>query len=288
MIHLWQGDCLERIERLKESGITVDLTFLDPPFNQGKEYACVEDDLPEEEYWKWMHAICQATYENTTPGGAIYFMQREKNAEATLHTLRETGWVFQNLIIWLKKTSAVPGQRRFGKQFQIITFATKGKPARHFHRLRIDPPKPPNHKIPRENGIFVTDCWDDIREMTSGYLAGDEALRDKEGARLHKQQAPIALLRRILLSSTKPGDWTLDPCSGTGTTAVVADQLGRNCVAIEIDPNNVGIIDNRLKERRAADSICKHRVYYRYTPNLEESWNEQFAAQWYRENKIVH
>ena len=66
MIHLWQGDCLDRIKQLKTSGISVDLTFLDPPFNQGKDYACVDDNLPEEDYWKWMRDLSSAVYDNTT------------------------------------------------------------------------------------------------------------------------------------------------------------------------------------------------------------------------------
>ena len=71
-----------------------------------------------------------------------------------------------------------------------------------FNRLRIDYPLRPGQKQERENGIFVTDVWDDIREMTSGYFAGDEALRDESGERVHKQQSPIALLLRIILSSS--------------------------------------------------------------------------------------
>ena len=80
------------------------------------------------------------------------------------------------------------------RSIPIIAFATKGKTPRVFHRLRIDPPLPADYKHARENGMFVTDVWDDIRELTSGYFVGDEALRDAEGNRLHKQQAPIQLL----------------------------------------------------------------------------------------------
>ena len=46
--------------------------------------------------------------------------------------------------------------------------------------------------------MFVTDVWDDIREMTSGYFAGDEALYDPQGNRAHKQQSPIQLLITFL------------------------------------------------------------------------------------------
>ena len=167
----------------------IDLTFLDPPFNQDKAYKAWDDNMPPAKYWTWMCEVCAKVYALTSDGGAIYFMQREKNTEFVLQCLRDTGWTFQNLIIWKKKTSAVPGLKRFGKHYQVIAFATKGKTPRVFHRLRIDPPLPVGYKHARENGVFVTDVWDDIRELTSGYFAGDEALRDEAGNRLHKQQA---------------------------------------------------------------------------------------------------
>ena len=247
----------------------VDLSFLDPPFNQDKAYNAWNDNLPPEKYWEWMHAICAKVYALTSDGGAIYFMQREKNTEFVLQCLRDTGWTFQNLIIWKKKTSAVPGVKRFGKHYQVIAFATKGKTPRVFHRLRIDPPLPAGYKHARENGMFVTDVWDDIRELTSGYFAGDEALRDADGHRLHKQQTPIQLLLRIILSSTNPGNVVLDPFAGSGTTLVVAEQLGRKSVGIELDSQNVTLIENRLAERRESDDVSRFFKDYACTPDLE-------------------
>jgi hypothetical protein len=120
--------------------------------------------------------------------------------------------------------------------------------------------------------MFVTDVWDDIRELTSGYFAGEEALRYPDGIRVCTQQAPIALLLRILLVSTKVGDWVLDPFAGTGTTLVVAEQLKRHAVGIEIDPKMVEVIRWRLNARRPADSIAPFRHYYRFTPNLDAIW----------------
>jgi len=255
------------------------LTFLDPPFNQGKEYDYFDDTLPEHEYWLMMQTVCARVRELTADGGAIYFMQREKNTEAVLRCLRESDWTLQNLIIWTKRTSAVPNTIRYGKQFQIIAFATKGKRPRVFNRLRIDAPLRPEYKYAREDGLFVTDVWDDIREMTSGYFAGDEALRLPNGERAHKQQSPIALLLRIILSSTLLGDLVLDPFAGTGTTLVVAEQLGRPSVGIEIDPKNVELIQRRLEEQRDADSVLPLREYYRFTPDFERIWKGVSAYQ---------
>ncbi|MDT7605428.1 MAG: hypothetical protein QOF61_3425 [Acidobacteriota bacterium] len=272
-----QADATKSIN-LETLGSEVDLTFLDPPFNQGKDYALHEDNLPDEDYWRMMRQVCADVLKVTSAGGAIYFMQREKNTERVLRTLRETGWTFQNLIIWRKKTSAVPGLNRYGKQYQIIAFATKGKKPRAFHRLRIDPPLQPGYKYERDNGVYLTDVWDDIRELTAGYFAGDEALRNADGARFHKQQAPLALLVRIILSSTKMGDTVFDPFAGTSTTAVAAVQLNRKAVALEIAPENVACIERRIEEIRNADIIQKYYDNYRCTNGIESIWGSAPSA----------
>ena len=267
---LLEGDC---IKYLDEKVITdVNLTFFDPPYLQGKEYRFFDDSQSQTKYWNWIKAIVEGVYEATTYGGAIYFMHREKNAEIILRILRESGWNFQNLIIWKKKTSAVPIETRYSKQYQIIAYAIKGEKPKVFNKVRIDPPSLPWHKYQHENGVYLTDVWDDIRELTSGYFAGDEALRDKQGNRMHVQQTPVALLLRIILSSTLPGDLVFDPTAGTGTALVVAKQLNRKSVGVEIDPTYVELIKKRLKTARPADDISSQYDYYKYTPNLTSIW----------------
>ena len=263
------GNCLESLNHLDKN---IDMTFLDPPFNQQKEYSLHNDNMPEAEYWDMMKSVCKKVYYITNKGGCIYFMQREKNAEFVLKVLRETGWKFQNMIIWRKKTSAVPVAGKYGKQYQILVYATKGEKAKTFNRLRINPELPASYKQQRENGIYVTDVWDDIRELTSGYFAGEEAIRTEKQERFHKQQTSLALLLRLILTSTRPNDTVLDPFAGTGTTLVTATQLHRNSIAIEIDPINVECIEKRIKEIRDADSIHKYYRDYICTENIAEIW----------------
>lgn len=274
---IFSNDCLT-VFRSQVIKTKFDLTFLDPPFNQQKDYAFHNDNMDDEAYWKMMKEVCQHTYDLTNNGGAIYFMQREKNTEFVLRVLRETGWVFQNLIIWKKKTSAVPVSNKYGKQYQVIVYATKGDKAKSFHRLRINPELPANYKSPRENGLFVTDVWDDIRELTSGFFAGAEAIRTDNGERFHKQQAPLALLLRIILTSSKVGDTIFDPFAGTGTTSVVAKQLHRESISIEIDPKNANYIAQRLNNLREADSIQNLYKYYTCTNNLAEIWGGELET----------
>lgn len=273
-----QGDCLEYLDRNPKPVQSVHLTFLDPPYRQGKDYKYFDDNQPEEKYWAWLKQLLTQIYEVTVAGGAIYFMQREKNVEWMMGILKETGWNFQNLILWKKFTSAVPCRFRFGKVYQPIIFATRGSKPRVFNKLRVDYPTRPEHRYARSNGIYLTDLWDDIRELTSGYFAGDEALRDKRSRRIHTQQSPVALLLRIVLTSSLPGDLVFDPLAGSGTTLVVAYQLRRDSIGIEIDPEYVKVINERLESLRSADGVLKHREYYRFTNNLEEIWHVDGAV----------
>jgi len=268
--NILQEDCFKWLFETTERNIH--LSFIDPPFNQGKDYRYFNDSQPDEQYWDWLKEILSLIYKITVNGGVVYFMQREKNTEQVLRILRESGWIYQNLIIWKKKTSAVPSEFRFSKQYQIIAFASKGEKPRVFNKLRIDLPIPRGYKYERENGVYLPDVWDDIRELTSGYFAGDEAIRDNKSKRVHTQQSPVALLLRIILSSTLPGDTILDPFAGTGTTLVVAHQLNRNSIGVEIDPEYCKIIENRLKYPRSADNVLQYYEYYRFTSDLKKIW----------------
>jgi DNA modification methylase len=69
-----------------------------------------------------------------------------------------------------------------------------------------------------------------------------------------------------------PGDIVFDPFAGTGTTLVVAHQLKRNSIGVEIDPEYVKIIKMRLKFRRPADNVLQYYDYYKFTPNLSDIW----------------
>ena len=263
-------DCIKYLKGYDD--VDFNLTFLDPPFNQSKEYRSYDDNISPRKYWGWMSKVCDFVFQKSSQGASIYFMQREKNTKHVLNVLETSGWTFQNLIIWKKKTSAVPSNIRYGKHYQIIAFATKGLKARVFNKIRIDPPllETQNHRRP--NGMFVTDVWDDIRELTSGYFSGDEPLRNEKGERVHKQQSPIHLLTRIIISSTEVGDMVFDPFAGTGTTLVVAKQLKRNSIGLEIDKVNYRLIKKRIENQRNNDDITRLSSYYRFTENLEEIW----------------
>ena len=82
---------------------------------------------------------------------------------------------------------------------------------------------------------------------------GHERLKDAKGDKAHPTQKPEALLHRVILGTTNPGDVVLDPFFGTGTTGAVAKMLGRSYIGIERETEYRAVAERRLKDIRKFD-----------------------------------
>jgi modification methylase len=90
---------------------------------------------------------------------------------------------------------------------------------------------------------------DDLQMRSDWTLAlctGDERVKDDAGAKAHPTQKPEALLHRVILSSSRPGDVILDPFFGVGTTGAVAKRLGRGFIGIEREPRYAALAKSRI------------------------------------------
>ena len=85
-------------------------------------------------------------------------------------------------------------------------------------------------------GKPLSNLWDDISYIT----------RTSQDKRLYPTQKPVKLLERIIAIASDEGDWVLDPVAGSGTTGEAAQNLNRNAVLIDINPESKQIIKNRL------------------------------------------
>jgi modification methylase len=94
------------------------------------------------------------------------------------------------------------------------------------------------------------------KQMRSDWIlpicSGKERLRDADGNKVHPTQKPDALLYRVIMSSTKPGDVILDPFFGSGTTGAMAKQLGRHFIGIEREKAYAKHAARRITETVAA------------------------------------
>jgi modification methylase len=104
---------------------------------------------------------------------------------------------------------------------------------------------------------------DDL-QMRSDWLlpicSGGERVKAEDGSKAHPTQKPEALLYRILLACTKPGDVVLDPFFGTGTTGAVARRLGRRWIGIEREDSYVKVARERIASTLPLDESAMQTV----------------------------
>jgi modification methylase len=84
---------------------------------------------------------------------------------------------------------------------------------------------------------------------------GKERLKNDDGGKLHPTQKPEALLARVMMASTKPGDVVLDPFFGSGTTGAVAKRLGRHFVGIERQDDYIEAASARIAAIEPLDDM---------------------------------
>jgi modification methylase len=146
--------------------------------------------------------------------------------------LQDQGFWILNDIIW-RKANPMPNFRgtRFTNAHETLIWASKGEDARYTFNYR------------------AMKTLNDELQMRSDWLfpicGGPERIK-RNGTKAHPTQKPEALLYRILLACTKPGDVVLDPFFGTGTTGAVAKRLGRNFIGIEREATYVEVAEERI------------------------------------------
>ncbi len=81
-----------------------------------------------------------------------------------------------------------------------------------------------------------------------GLCKGKERLKDENGMKAHPTQKPLKLIQQVLLSASNKGDIVFDPFMGSGTTAIVAEALGRKWSGIERDKKYVALAEKRIED----------------------------------------
>ena len=239
------GDCLAELAKLPSA--SVDMVFADPPYNlqlagdlmrpNNTRVDGVDDAWDKFQNFAAYDSFCQAWLTECRrilkPDGAIWVIGSYHNIFRLGTILQDLGFWIQNDVIW-RKVNPMPNFRgkRYTNAHETLIWAGRDQKARvtfNYESLKAS---------------------NDDLQMRSDWLfpicSGPERLKDDGGRKAHPTQKPEALLHRIILGSTNPGDIVLDPFFGSGTTGAVAKRLGRRFIGIERDKDYARAAQDRI------------------------------------------
>lgn len=230
-----RGDCVAALSRLPAA--SVDLVFADPPYNlqlQGElkrpddsRVDAVDDAWDKfdsfEAYDAFTRAWLLAVRRVLKPTGTLWVIGSYHNIFRVGSLLQDLDFWILNDIVW-RKTNPMPNfrGRRFTNAHETLIWAAR-EPGAKGYTFNYEALKAANEDVQMRSDWLFPIC------------SGHERLKDETGHKVHPTQKPEALLARVILSASKPGDVVLDPFLGSGTTAAVAKRLGRHFVGIERD-----------------------------------------------------
>ncbi len=233
-IRLYLGDVIEVLKELPKESI--DLVFADPPYNLSNDgFTChagrrvsvnkgewdksrgIEEDF--QFHYSWIEA-CKRVLK---PNGTLWISGTYHSIYACGFALQKQGWHLINDICWFKP-NASPNLscRMFTASHETLLWAKKNKKAKHTFNYDL-------MKNGNWNGDFIKKP---NKQMRSVWAINTPKNGEKKYGK-HPTQKPEALLKRIILASSKEGDIVLDPFCGSGTTGVVAIRYKRKFVGID-------------------------------------------------------
>jgi modification methylase len=237
-------DCIAAMRSLPDA--CIDMVFADPPYNlqlggdlfrpEGGRVDAVDNDWDKFDSLATYDAFSRAWLKEAQrilkPNGTLWVIGSYHNIFRVGSVLQDEGFWILNDIIW-RKVNPMPNFRgtRFTNAHETLIWASKGEKAKYTFNYRAM--KTLNDELQMRSDWSFPIC------------GGQERLK-RNGTKAHPTQKPEALLYRILLASTKPGDIVLDPFFGTGTTGAVAKRLGRHFIGIEREPNYVEVAQERI------------------------------------------
>lgn len=257
-----QGDCRKRLMEIEDN--SVDVIFADPPYFlsnggisvQSGRQVCVDkgdwDKGGTAEYiYEFNHQWLSACRPKLKDNGSIWISGTHHNIHIVMRCLQELGYKVLNTITW-QKTDPPPNLscRYFNFSTELIIWARKWE--KKPHKFNYETMKQLN------GGRQMTDVW---RIPAVG-------LWEKEQGK-HPTQKPLRLLYRIILASTDEGDTILDPFSGSGTTGIAANLLGRNYIGIEQDKQFCELSFRR--RHNLDDEIIRKKLYDKMRSSPDET-----------------
>jgi len=245
---LYHGDSLQLLHAVGES--IFDLVVTSPPYNIGKAY---EEPLPLDEYLNWCGDWMKLVYQAAVDTGAFWLnvgyvpVPRFGKAVPLPYLLwdRSPFYLVQE-VVW-NYGAGVAARRSFSPRNEKFLWYVKDAEDYYFD---LDAVRDPDVKYPRQKkngklkcnplGKNPTDVWG-FPKVTSGKNRSSKERTE------HPAQFPKAVIERIMLACSAPGDLVLDPFVGSGTTAEVALRTGRCAVGFELERRYLDLASERCE-----------------------------------------
>ena len=224
------GDCIASMNALPEASI--DLVFADPPYNlqlggdltrpDNSHVDAVNNDWDKFDsfaaYDKFTRDWLKAARRVLKPDGAIWVIGSYHNIFRVGAAIQDLGFWILNDVVW-NKANPMPNFKgtRLTNAHETLIWATRSEKQKKY-TFNYDALKTANDDVQMRSDWLFPIC------------SGGERLKGDDGKKSHPTQKPEALLHRIIVGTTNPGDVILDPFFGTGTTGAVAKLLGRHFI----------------------------------------------------------
>ncbi len=225
------GDCVETMKKIPDG--SVDLVVTSPPYNlknstgngmkdgRGGKWANAalvngyhnyDDSMPHDKYVKWQRACLEQMMRVINDTGAIFYNHKWRVQDGLLQDRQDivSGFPVRQIIIWRRKGGINFNAGYFLPTYEVIYLISKK-----------------NFKLAKKANAHG-DIWEFTQDMNNP----------------HPAPFPVALIERIISSTN--AEIILDPFMGSGTTAVVARNLGRKYVGIEVSPEYCKMAENRI------------------------------------------
>ena len=261
---LYHGDCMELLPLLNGR---VDVVFADPPYflsnggfsvqsgkivsvNKGEWDKGISIDDMYAFNMKWI-GLCR---EVLTNNGTIWVSGTYHNIFSVANALASLGFKILNVITWAK-TNPPPNIscRYFTYSTEFIIWARKKEKVAHYY----------NYELMKH--------INDDKQMTDVWRLPAIAPWEKSCGK-HPTQKPLGLLSRIIMASTQPGAWILDPFAGSSTTGIAANLLGRRFLGIEKECDFAAISKARREE---IENVKTFATYKKKVADIVKAENTQ-------------
>lgn len=268
---LLNGDCFEL---LPQFNFKFDMVFADPPYFLSNDGISVQSGkIVSVNKGEWDRGGSQQDIDNFNKqwiglcrdklkeDGSIWISGTYHNIFSVANCLTELGFKILNVVTWVK-TNPPPNIscRYFTYSTEFVIWARKSaKKPHHF-----------NYELMKH--------LNDDKQMTDVWRLPAIAPWEKSCGK-HPTQKPLSLLTRIILASTDKGAWVLDPFSGSSTTGIAANLIGRRFLGIERENEFAEMSKQRRMEIDDARTYNEYRGKIKDIARSEDGQQILFACE---------